>query len=337
MPKLLNSFENDVIDYDMGPTPQQLLEIYNNGFQGVRSDPTAYYAMRTKTPRFYDEFPQAKGSGAGKISLPFRAALSLDEGFGSTEAQQEGSCVSFSTRNAGMIDYCIDAMFGETEYKGRLATENIYGYRGHSGQGASCARLAEYVSQNGPGGFLVRGKYKSEDGRYEVDLSKYNGKIGTNWGGSGTPSWLNKIAAQNKALRVFNIKSVEEARDCIAAGFGLSVCSGYGFTSTRDKNGVSEASGSWSHATSWVGVNDTDWAHQNYGGCLFLYINSWGSDWNSGPKTYDQPDGSFWIRPKVAAGMIAGGGAWAIASVRGYNRELVYDMSGKIMELSNEF
>lgn len=239
----------------------------------------------------------------------------------------EFNCVSHSSRNAGMIDYCVDAMFGETTYEGRFCTENIYGYRGHGGQGASCARLAKYVSQSGPGGFLVRKRY--EDGNNSIDLSKYDWRKGHNWGRRGTPSWINKIASANKGLKVWNIKSVEEARDAIASGFGLSVCSGYGFSRKRNKDGVAERSGGWNHAMSWIAVDDSDWAHSNYDGPLFLIQNSWGR-FNSGGKRHDQPDGSFFIRPKIAERMIRGGGCFAIASIRGYNRELVYDSQSSI-------
>jgi len=326
---MLNSF--DQLEYDMAPSPEQLTEIYGNGFQGVVPDYPSYVALRRVTPRFWDVFPEFKGIGKGKLSLPFKACLVQDAEFGRYESQTTGDCVSHGTRNAGMIDYCIDSMFGETTYKGRLATENIYGWRGHGGQGANCSRLATYVSQSGPGGFLPRDRYES--GGNSVDLSVYRSSIGHNWGRSGTPSWLNEIAAQNKALRVFALKSVDEGLDALALGFGINMCSGYGFTSTRNEDGLSEQKGGWSHSMAWVGSDDTDQAHQKYGGPLFLIQNSWGV-FNSGPKKHEQPDGSFFIRPSVAQKMISGGGGWVIASVRGYDRQLVYDMQSKVAELS---
>jgi len=330
--KILKSFDD--LDYDMSPTPEQLTEIYDNGFCGVIQDKPAYYSLRTSVSRFYDAFPQAVGIGKGKVSLPFKAALALEPEFGRYESQLQGDCVSMGTRNAGMIDYCIDALFGETEYNGRFATENIYGARGHRGQGANCATLARYVSQEGVGGFLVRKKYTSKDGKYTADLSRYNPKLGAGWGPM-TPTWVNEIAAENKALRVFSVKTIDEARDAIAAGFGLNVCSGYGFSSKRNEDGLSEQKGSWSHGQCWCAVDDTDYAHQKYNGPLFMIQNSW-SSWNSGPKKYDQPDGSYFIRPSIASKMLNAGGAWCIASVRGYNRELVYDTMSKVAELSKD-
>jgi hypothetical protein len=328
---MLSSFSQ--LDYDMAPSPEQLLEIYNNGFQGVRFSPSDYAALRYITERFSKAFPGMVGSGKGKASLPYKACLALEPEFGRYESQTTGDCVSHCTRNAGMVDYCIDAMFGETKYQGRFATENIYGWRGHGGKGADCARLATYVSLQGPGGFLPRKVYTS--GSNTVDLSKYTSSIGHNWGNRGTPAWLNAIAAENKALTVFSLKSLDEAIDAFACGFGITMCSGYGFSEVRNEDGVSEQQGSWSHGMAWIGVDDTDWAHQKYGGPLILVQNSWGV-FNRGPKRHDQPDGSFWIRPKVAQNMIKNGGGWVIASIRGYERQLVYDMQSKIVELSNE-
>jgi hypothetical protein len=308
-------------------TPDQLRDIYDSGFKGTVYDPTADAALYGVANTFYGEFAGAVDRGKGKLSLPFKMAVALDDEFGAYEAQTTGDCVSHSTRNAGMMDYCADAAWGQTEFRGRLATENIYGFRGHGGQGASCSRLALYVSQDGPGGFLTRDRY--EEGGNSVDLSRYKSSIGHNWGRRGTPSWLNKIAAKNKALRVLDLNSIEEARDALAVGFGISMCSGLGFSSSRNKDGLAERKGGWAHAMAWIACDDSPWAYDNYGGPLFLVQNSWGR-WNSGPRRNEQPEGSFWIRPKIADSMIRGGGGWVIASVRGYERELVLDRASFI-------
>ena len=36
------------------------------------------------------------------------------------------------------------------------------------------------------------------------------------------------------------------------------------------------------------------------------------------PKRLDQPDGSFWVREKDAAGMLNQNGAWAFSDVDGF-------------------
>jgi len=312
--------------YDMSPDPEQLQSIYDSGFQGTIPD--RYSAMFTSgLDSFYQCFPRARGAGKGQISIPYINVLEREPSFGRYEKQTTGDCVSHAVRNAGMLDYCTDAKYGETDYEGRFATENIYGDRGHGGQGASCGRLANYVSQNGKGGFLVRKKYGS------VDLSVYNSRTGANWGRSGTPGWLNKIAAKNKALRVMRCKSVGEARDAIATGMGLARCGWWGYSNRRDENGVADVQGKWAHAMAGVGCDDSDWSRKKYDGSLFLILNSWGK-WNGGKKRLEQPDGSFWVRERHLKAEIDQGGVYIIASVRGINRELVYDTMHNVAELA---
>lgn len=328
MAKTFLSFEQ----LSMDPDPQDIKRLYDSGYMGVLPDPTGYKLLRYATRRFYDDFPWAKGIGAGKLITPYKAALVVDPEFGGYERQTTGDCVSHSTRNAGTIDYAADCLFTGATYR-RLCTENIYGDRGHSGEGASCDRLASVVLRDTPNGFLMRDKYQGPNGTV-VDLSRYNGRIGANWGRSGTPKWLRDIAnAQCTASGVYNCKSVEEARDALAIGFGVSGCSNVGFDDVRNKHGFCEAQGTWYHAMSWIGYDDTDWAKQNYGGGCPLDQNSWGA-WNRGPTRYDQPVGSFFMRPSVAQRMVRGGGLWVIASVSASQpQEYHQDRASELMRL----
>jgi len=328
----VNSSIMRVEDYDSIPSPQDLVNAYSNGFKGVRIDRASYYSMDRVINRVVHDFKDVYKDARGKAHLPYKVVTIKEPQFGRYESQTTGDCVSHATRNSGMLDYCIDTVFGLTEYSGRFATENIYGHRGHGGQGANCSRLASYVGPNGPGGFLVRKKYGS--GRNSVDLSVYNSRTGHNWGRSGTPKWLSEIADDNKALKVYSIKSMDDVITSLSLGYGISFCSSYGFSSKRNEDGVSEQRGSWAHAMAWIGVDDTDWAHQNYGGPLVLIQNSWGPNWNGGPKRHEQPDGSFWIRASVANKMIRNGAGYAIASVRGFNPVLVLDTMGRLQQES---
>jgi hypothetical protein len=217
------------------------------------------------------------------------------------------NCVSHSTRNAIDVTRSTEIVGGEREsWITRSATEGIYGSRGHGGQGMSCSGAARWVHQKG--GVLLRKDYGF------VDLSKYNGSLGAGWGRRGVPSDVTKEGAKHQVKTISNIRSVEEARDAIANGYAISVCSGYGFSSRRDKHGIARKSGSWSHAMAWVAMDDS---REIYNETLFLVQNSWGQ-WNGGPKRLDQPDGSFWIRQGDAAGMLRGGGAWVFSDVDGF-------------------
>ena len=296
--------------------PSEIQRLYEEAiYIGVNPDE---FSLTYEVPSFYEAYPDLVGTGAGRLCLPYLACLEFDPEYGRYENQTTGDCVSHSTRNSGMLDYCMDAILGETSYEGRLATENIYGARGHGGQGASCDRLADYVSQGGAGGFLVRKNYDV------VDLSVYDSRIGHNWGRGGTPSKVNEIAAANKALRVLRINSYEEERDAIACGFGVSACSGLSFQNTRNSEGISlRTPKGWAHAMAHIGVDDRPEAVSKYAGLICIQ-NSWGL-WNSGPKVNDQPDGSFWT-PRKYSDMME---RFVIGSVVGHKRQVFQHMISK--------
>ena len=216
------------------------------------------------------------------------------------------NCVSHSTRNAVDITRAVEIdIKGEAEsFETRSATEAIYQSRGHKGQGMSCSGAARYVHQNG--GILLRKNYGA------VDLSQYNSKLGANH--LIPKSIYVDEAKKHQVLTISLIRTIDEARDALANGYAISVCSGQGFSSRRDKNGIAAASGSWAHAMAWIGCDDSK---EIYNETLFLVQNSWGL-WNSGPKRLGQPDGSFWIRESVARSMLAQNGSWVFSNVKGF-------------------
>ena len=298
--------------------PEDLLDAYKNGLPGTRWEEHMFeYLMEnSKYGYFSDGADKIKDSGKGKLCLPFKSVLKFDPK-SYTERQTTGDCVSHSTRNAVDLTRAVEIdVKGEREgWHERGATEAIYGARGHGGQGMSCARAATFVSQTG--GVVLRKNYPGV-----ADFSKYNGNLGASWGAKGLPDKVIDVANDHQIKTVSLIRSVEEARDALANGYGLSVCSGYGFSSKRDSKGIARKSGSWAHAMAWIAVDDTRERHNE---TLFLVQNSWGL-WNSGPKVHDQPDGSFWIRESDAAGMISGNGAYAFSSFNGFKPQKLPDI-----------
>ena len=132
--------------------------------------------------------------------------------------------------NAVDVTRCHEIIGGDAEdFVAGGATEAIYGSIGHGGQGMSCSVAARFVHQNG--GILVRKDYGF------VDFTKYNSKIGTNWGRSGVPKEVKEEGKKHQVQTISMVKSVEEARDAIANGYALSVCSNYGFSSRRNEYG----------------------------------------------------------------------------------------------------
>ena len=289
-------------------SPRELLNAYRDGFEGGICDPeeTAELLAKLKTPLFGATAYRLYGSGEGKLSLPFKSLLKFDPNFGPSERQTTGDCVSHSTRNAVDITRAVEIdIAGELEsFETRSATEAIYQSRGHKSQGMTCSGAAKYVHSKG--GILLRKDYG------EVDLSKYDSSLGSK---HKIPLSIYTTEAKKHQVQTISmITTVEEARDALANGYAISVCSGYGFSSRRDAQGIAKRSGGWSHAMAWVACDDTG---ERYKETLFLVQNSWGK-WNSGPRVHSQPEGSFWIREKEARGMLGQNGSWVFSDVNGF-------------------
>lgn len=247
------------------------------------------------------------GSGAGKLSTPFKSVLKFDAK-AYEERQTTGDCVSHGTRNAVDVTRAVEIdIKGEMEgWVTRGATEAIYGYRGFRGEGMDGSRAAKFVNVCG---IALRQKYL--DGKY--DFSKYNSSIGTNWGGSGVPQDLVAILQKNKVTTISLATTLEQVRDALANGYGVACCSNWGFSSTRDSQGFAKPSGSWGHCMAWTACDDVS----SRPGILIQ--NSWGA-WNGGghPSWGPIPDGSFLIDYDVAQKMINAQGTWIFSNVEGF-------------------
>lgn len=300
-------------------TPEDILKEYNNGLLGATHDPVDMMKLMNELPKpfFGDIGSQIFGTGKGLLSLPYKAVQHFFPAFGSDETQTTGDCVSHATRNAIDLTRAYEILHKKEKevFLARGATEPIYGSRGHGGQGMHCSQAARFVNING--GFLLRENY-SDIG---VDLSKYNSNIGINWGTRGIPEKVISKSKEHQIGLVTTLNSIEQARDLLANGYGFSVCSNYGFSNVRDKNGISEVNGSWAHAMAWIACDDT---HERLNETLFLVQNSWGI-WNTGPKVHGQPEGSFWIRQGVAEAMIGEGAAFAYSDFKGFVKKISWD------------
>jgi hypothetical protein len=290
-------------------SPKELYDRYRQGFSGCIFEEHIFNRLleESKYAYFGDGAKRISGSGKGKLSTPYKSVYKFDKN-PYNERQTTGDCVSHSTRNACDISRAveIDVHNEKESWIARGATEAIYGARGWAGQGMSCSRAAEFVTKIG--GILVRKDYKNV-----VDLSKYNGNLGAGWGGRGLPDKVIDLANDHQIKTVSLVRTIEEARDALANGYAISVCSNYGFSSTRDKKGFAKPSGNWAHAMAWIACDDTN------NDLSFLVQNSWGK-WNDGghPSWGPIPDGSFLIHSDVAAGMLKQNGAYAFSNFDGF-------------------
>ena len=290
-------------------SPNFLYNEYRKGFSGCLWESHIYEELleNSKYAYFKDGAKKIKNSGKGKLSTPYKSLLKFDKK-AFDERQTTGDCVSHATRNACDISRAVEIDLHKQRegWVARGATEAIYGARGHSGQGMSCARAATFVTQTC--GILVRKNYSGV-----ADFSKYNGNLGASWGGRGLPDKVIDLANDHQIKTASLIRTVEEARDAIANGYAISVCSRVGFSNKRDKKGIAKRSGSWAHAMAWIACDDTG------NEPLFLVQNSWGK-WNDGghPDWGPIPDGSFLITSEVAANMLAQNGSYAFSEFDGF-------------------
>jgi len=289
-------------------SPEELVEAYTQGFAGAECDPEDLKALlgELPMPMFGAAAWELSESGAGKLSLPFKSLIKFDPGYGPSERQTTGDCVSHATRGAVDITRAVEIdIKGEAESWGaRGATEGIYQSRDHRGQGMSCSGAARYVNQTG--GVLLRKAYP------DFDLSVYDSSSGAK---HRIPDSVYRTEARKHPVNTISLVStVEEARDALGNGYALSCCSSLGFSSTRDAQGIARRSGSWNHAMAWIACDDT---RELFDEMLFLIQNSWGK-WNGGPKRHGQPDGSFWVRERDARSILNARGSFAFSDVKGF-------------------
>lgn len=258
------------------------------------------------SPMFSDVAPHLKHFGAGKLSLPFKSAMKFQADIFADEPQVGPDCTTHACRNATDTSRAVEIdIRGEPEsWEARGATEGLYGYRGNTGDGMNPGRATDFCIKYG---LLLRKKYPF------ADLSTYKFSYGNNWGRSGPPAALLAEAKLHPCKYFLRIKSVEEARDALAAGYGIHCGSQYGNDGTRNARGLATWTTSWNHDMAWGAADDS-------GGDLeFLVLQSWGN-WNRGgqPPWGPIPNGSFIISSRDAARMIAGGECWAIGDVAGW-------------------
>lgn len=266
------------------------------------------------------------GTGAGKVSLPFKW---LEQLRGSYPAiiQTIGDCVSHGWQKMLMVTMCGDILArGEAEeWPGMdIATEWLYGTgrvlvgggRLGNSDGSIGSWQARAVLDHG---LLFRQVYG------DYDLRKYSGQRAKDWGYRGLPYKLEDIADEHQISgKAVLVTSYEQARDAIKNGYTVAVCSNQGFRDVRDKEGFAAPSGSWSHCMHFCASDDE---YRRPGLCC---DNAhWGPNWISGPKRHDQPDGTFWVDADICDRMLRQEDSYVVPGVNGFEiRNIVWDLIG---------
>lgn len=306
---------NDVED------AEHIARLYNRGFVGAYRDPEATEALHASfgSKQTFGDWATSDsglaGIGVGQLAMLYRYRMKLDP-LAYTTAQRRGDCVSFGFANACDAVRATEIL-AEGQQEGWIAssaTEWLYWGRGHSGEGASCATIGDFVVNRA--GLLIRQNYPE----LRLDFSKYNPRLGED-GRTGPPRAAIDVAREHPLNVLTRITSIEEARDAIAAGHALACCSGISWSDQRDARGISKRTPQgWGHCMAWDAVDARHEIVAKYGGPLFKVAQSWG-DWNRGGWATEYgpcPTGGFWILPGDAATAISHGGTYAVADARGF-------------------
>jgi hypothetical protein len=274
------------------------------------------WASAARRPVFSSSAPpEVRGSGSGAVALLYQS-LERVAGAYPVRHQTVGDCVSQGFAGAVDIVRAVEIdLLGERErWTTETASEPIYSYSriehgGNKirGDGSIGAWGAVAVSE---GGTVDRRRYPEAG----IDLSTYSGSRARNWGSRGTPDALEPLMREHPIRSTSLVTSYEDARDSIANGYPVVVCSNQGFATKRDADGFAKPRGSWGHCMLFCGVDDE---HHHRPG--LLCVNSWGADWINGPTRHDQPPGSFWVDADVANRMLRRNqDSYAVSGFEGY-------------------
>jgi hypothetical protein len=279
------------------------------------TDATARFIQTTDHPYLSQLNASITGTGQGKTVLLWK---SLEKATGKPyepHFQLTGDCVSHAYGSG--IDVLTAIQMYQTLIPQRwvafAATEPIYGggriqINGRPpAQGMNGVDAARYIQKYG---VLLRQKYFN--GKY--DFRQYDVQKATQLGRQGVPLDLLQMAKLHPVQTIAIVRSWAECRDAIANGYPVIMCSNIGFRyrNGRDKDGFLTPGGTWYHAMLIAGIDDSGKRPSA------LVINSWGSEWVSGPKRLGQPEGSFWVDASVIDRAMKQGDSIAISGYIGY-------------------
>jgi len=270
-------------------------------------------------PVFGCAAPHLRGTGKGKKVILYDAQQIVLGKILSYMLQAIGDCVGHMGGRIADSLTCVEiAIKGErerwiapasSESGYALSRVEIGGGRLGNSDGSTGAWMAKAMLDFG---VLVRQVY--EAGGETFDLREYSGTLAKLWGRTGLPDVLEPIAKEHPFKTVSLVDSYEEARDAIANGYPVGVCSMQGFEgATRDKDGFIQPRGTWPHAM----VFGACWDDEKRPG-LALDNKSWGDDWVKGPLADGLPPGVAWVDAEVCDKMLRGKDSFAYSQYVGY-------------------
>jgi hypothetical protein len=278
-----------------------VIRMYEQGFAGTWQDDEARERLESliasQGPLYGEDIAHQEGfaeSGKGKLVMPFLHVVEAYPGCFPGPAQGRGDCVSHDQKNSILVSTVGDVVTGTPDEEtgqpeglpevsaegisqGVFATEPIYWYRGHGGDGWQCDEACEVTMKDS--GLWIRKDYPE----LGFNLTRYSARTAGNYGSRRPPENITAEGRKHLVRRTAICREYEAIRDFMFQLYGISTCGSEGIEDKRDANGVSRRRSNWAHAMSWTACDDREIAHKTYGEALFLDQNSW-NVWNSGPR-----------------------------------------------------
>lgn len=230
-----------------------------------------------------------------------------------------GSCVGWGASLAVDVLAACDIVWRrEPEaWKGRTVEASLYAFSRVEARG-------QKVNNGGDGstGFHAAKSIRDYGAlHYGVDyggtvIDKHSSQRERDWGRNGVPDVLEPYAKERRCSETTLATTFDEAAAAISNGYPVVVCSGQGFSMSRDADGFCKPGGVWWHCMAFLGLR---------GGKRpgLLCVNSWG-DSNTVGKHYPDtmPDAvrkcSFWVDADVATKMLSGRDSYVYAGYSGF-------------------
>jgi hypothetical protein len=224
--------------------------------------------------------------------------------------QSVGCCVGCAFKHCVDVCQAMQIVQGRRAEWKPVSVEVIYGGSrvevggGRiSGDGSIGAWAAKWVKDYG---VVPMEKFES------ADLTTFSPARARQFGRSGVPADLEKVARDHPVKGVALVKSWADVKRAVTQGYPVVVCSDQGFRMERDADGFCAPQGTWSHAMAIAGVRSG-----NREGAFIL--NSWGDRAHTGPAwPADAPVAGFWVEARVIDRMVRQGDSFALSDLVGF-------------------
>jgi len=217
-----------------------------------------------------------------------------------------GSCVAHGTVNALYYSMVAEIVNGDREEWKPLSREVIYGGsrievgKGRLGRGDGS--IGAWASK-----FCKDWGVVAEEKIGEYSVSRCH-----QYGASGVPDEIEKLAKEHPVADVTMVTSFEQACKALASGYGISICSGQGFSMTRDKDGFCSPRGHWAHCMAIIGYRKSG----SRPGCVI--VNSWGGSTTGGPQPDGLPPSAWWCEADTINRILREEDSWAFSGFAGF-------------------